>query len=421
MSITSGSRPAPGRGLALVLALGLGCGQEPSPPPEADAAPPAVSAEEQERLAGLGYVDFADVPADAARGLVVHDPALSYPGYTLVGLKALQRAVLLDPEGSEVWRWEYPFGSGRVRLMPDGDLLVVAFENRERSLARLDWHGRIRWRQPHDVHHDVAPAPGGRLLVLARRYLRHPELEALHEDLPEGEVRVREDGILALDAETGEVVEERWLDAALRARPDLFQYRPIERPKLADGEVKLDVYHANSVSWLEDSPLAERDPIYAAGNVLVTIRNQNLVAIFRWEPWELLWAWGPGELLMPHNATLLENGNLLIFDNRRGDDYSRLVELDPLSREIVWEYRAPNPEDFYSRSRGSAQRLPNGNTLVSQSDEARVFEITPEGRIVWEWRTPDLDSKGRPATFVRAIRHDAAAVDALRERLAATD
>jgi hypothetical protein len=124
---------------------------------------------------------------------------------------------------------------------------------------------------------------------------------------------------------------------------------------------------------------------------------------------------------MPHNATLLENGNLLIFDNRRGDDYSRLVELDPLSREIVWEYRAPNPEDFYSRSRGSAQRLPNGNTLVSQSDEARVFEITPEGRIVWEWRTPDLDSKGRPATFVRAIRHDAAAVDALRERLAATD
>ena len=189
-------------------------------------------------------------------------------------------------------------------------------------------------------------------------------------------------------------------------------------PKAVDGEVRLDIFHANSVSWLGDSPLAKRDPIYAAGNVLVTLRNQDLVAILRWEPWELLWAWGPGELLMPHNATLLENGNILIFDNRRGEEFSRVVELDPLRREIVWEYRAPNPEDFYSPSRGSAQRLPNGNTLVGQSDEARVFEVTPDGSIVWEWRPTDVDPNGRPATFVRAIRHETAAVDALRARFA---
>ena len=44
---------------------------------------------------------------------------------------------------------------------------------------------------------------------------------------------------------------------------------------------------------------------------------------------------------------------------------------------------------FFSATMGSVQRLPNGNTLVTESLSGRVFEITPENDVVWDYVTPD--------------------------------
>ena len=96
-----------------------------------------------------------------------------------------------------------------------------------------------------------------------------------------------------------------------------------------------------------------------------------------------LWEWGQGQLEKPHHPTLLENGNVLIFDNGNQRKYTRVVELNPVNRHIVWEYKADPPESFYTSFGGSNQRLPNGNTLIVETGKGRAFEVTKEGEVVW--------------------------------------
>jgi hypothetical protein len=94
-----------------------------------------------------------------------------------------------------------------------------------------------------------------------------------------------------------------------------------------------------------------------------------------------------------------------------------VVEVDPIAGEIVWEYRATPPPSFYSRSRGANQRLANGNTLITESDKGRAFEVTPEGEIVWEFLNPELTAKREPAVIVRMRRMEGVSFAQLEEGL----
>jgi hypothetical protein len=84
---------------------------------------------------------------------------------------------------------------------------------------------------------------------------------------------------------------------------------------------------------------------------------------------------------------------VLLFDNgshRRGQGvpYSRVIEIDPATNQIVWEYRGEPPFSFYSPVISSAERLPNGNTLICEGSAGRLFEVTPDKEIVWEYINP---------------------------------
>jgi uncharacterized protein (UPF0248 family) len=94
-----------------------------------------------------------------------------------------------------------------------------------------------------------------------------------------------------------------------------------------------------------------------------------------------------------HAPTPLPNGNVLIFDNgvHRPDDsmpYSRVIEVDPKTNEIAWKYQDSPAWNFFSPRMGGAQRLPNGNTLIAESSYGRIFEVTKEGDVVWEYVNP---------------------------------
>jgi hypothetical protein len=103
----------------------------------------------------------------------------------------------------------------------------------------------------------------------------------------------------------------------------------------------------------------------------------------------ILWSWGPGTLTYQHDPSYV-GGNLLVFDN--GIRQSRVLEIDPHSLDVRWQY---GPEKgFFTRTRGSSQRLPNGNTLIIESDSGYAFEVTPEGRTVWAFANPEIDDKG---------------------------
>jgi outer membrane protein assembly factor BamB len=396
----------------------------------------SLSEAELERLSTLGYVDYSPERVDPARsGLVAFDPERSQPGYTLYTLRSLRRAELVDWRGARVHAWEQaaPGHWDRAVLVADGGLLVVGSEHdldaagevasSRPFLRRLEPDGAIAWSLALPAHHDVAPGPGDRWSVLTRR-LR--SLPGIRSDVP-----VRDDGV-ALVSGAGTVEEERSLYQMLAADPERFRFADVEprqlkpafgdlvdgRPDLAASAARgfVDLLHANAVQWMDRPELAARSPLYAPGNLMVTLRNQDTVAIFDWQARRVVWVWGPGEIHQPHDASLLPDGHFLVFDNRRHRDWSRVVEVDPETRRIVWEYRAPTPEDFYTGTRGSAQRLANGNTLIADSDSGRGFEVTPDGAVVWDFRVPHLDTASRRATVVRMRRYDEGFVSALLAR-----
>ena len=101
-----------------------------------------------------------------------------------------------------------------------------------------------------------------------------------------------------------------------------------------------------------------------------------------------------GEISHQHAPTLLDNGNILLFDNgmhRRDGSLicrSRVLEVNPVTNEIEWEYKADPPQSFYSSLISNARRLPNGNTLICEGMKGRIFEVTMDGEIVWEYINP---------------------------------
>ena len=91
-----------------------------------------------------------------------------------------------------------------------------------------------------------------------------------------------------------------------------------------------------------------------------------------------------------HDPSMLENGNILVFDNGVRTRRSRIVELDPLTREIVWTFEGDPPAEFYSIQMGACQGLANGNVLVTESQKGRAFETTRDHQVVWEFFNPDV-------------------------------
>jgi arylsulfotransferase ASST len=101
------------------------------------------------------------------------------------------------------------------------------------------------------------------------------------------------------------------------------------------------------------------------------------------------WDLGSGQ----HAPTPLPNGNILIFDNgpHRLDEsfpFSRVIEVNPATKKIVWKYQEAIPSNFFSPRISNAQRLPNGNTLINEGWFGRFFEVTLAGEVVWEYVNP---------------------------------
>jgi hypothetical protein len=117
----------------------------------------------------------------------------------------------------------------------------------------------------------------------------------------------------------------------------------------------------------------------------------------------------------PHEGRVLPNGNVLVLDNGITTQRSRVLEIEPLSRTIVWEYQGDPPEDFFTPGRGGAVRLPGGNTLITDSNAARSFEVTSEGEVIWEFLGPHLTRKGQRLTFRRMLYYPRAHIEAILE------
>ncbi len=403
---------------ALCVLLALPACREDEPPAQTTPIQEddKALAQEIDRLRSLGYAGASEEAAEPAlNGLTRLDENRWSPGYTLFNSRNYCVAELIGLAGEVVHTWEQPKGRAwdDCMLLADGHLLVVGadrvttpdapIDDEARFVMRLTWDSEVVWKRTMFAHHDLDVLPNQELIVVTHKYERIPELKKGRETVVD---------YLTLMSVDGKVKEEKSLYDAFTSNPDVFAFNAVGAVT-AGATKRWDPFHANAVERMHHEHLFDHDPIYAAGNVLVCVRHQDAIAIIDWDTNKLVWAWGPGEIQGPHDAQVLANGNILLFDNGLWRKWSRVIELDPLTKEIVWEFRTAPQEDFYTHSGGGCQRLPNGNTLITNSDNGFAFEVTPAGDIVWEYHNPKVTLEGKRLSITRMRRYAPAFVEAI--------
>lgn len=333
----------------------------------------------------------------AGLGLRAHDATLACAGYTLfTPMTADSTVYLIDMAGNVVHTWAMPYPPGLYgRLTERGTLLYNAkiVEGSDRFIAtqpwkggallEVDWSGRVLWEVRHpDHHHDGVRLRNGNALLLC--------LAALPPDLA-----ARVQGGRAGSEYQGQMHADYLVEMTTSGEV-VWQWRcwehlsPEAHPITAIQDPRHEWTHGNTVVELPD------------GNLMLSFRYCSTVVVVDRASGEVTWELGPPTLAQQHAPTPLANGNLLIFDNgtHRVDHpvpHSRVIEVDPTTREIVWSYQEPRPMDFFSPYISNAQRLPNGNTLVCEGNFGRLFEVTPGQEVVWEYVNPYFGpTPGRP-------------------------
>ncbi len=338
--------------------------------------------DEIERLESLGYADGIH-GAIGLENVTRHDPERAFEGMNLYTSAHAATARLIDMQGKVLHEWRYAFQDvwprqargnklstfwRRTHLFENGDMLAI-YEGL--GLIKIDKGSNLLWASRVRAHHDLEVMPDGTIYVLTREAHLIPaisETRPVLEDFisvlsPDGEEQRR---ISMIDALKGSEFEEDWS----------------QRIHLGG-----DLFHTNSIEIL-DGRLADKNPAFRAGNILLSMLLLDLVCIVDPDEGRVVWGKvGPYEL--QHDPQELDNGLVMIFDNKgAGPEASRILEMDPATWETVWSYEGTEEEPFFSQTCGLAQRLPNGNTLITESDFGRAFEVTRGGDVVWEFYNP---------------------------------
>lgn len=176
---------------------------------------------------------------------------------------------------------------------------------------------------------------------------------------------------------------EETLDLYRTGRYQGERRRALSRLRQLPGS-PCDVLHTNTLELLDAHPAG----LWRRGDVLVCVREIDTIAVLDLARGTVRWQWGPASLSGPHQPSMLPDGRILVFDNGVAARRSRVVVVDPISREIVWAWTAEPPGSFFCPLAGGRELLPNGNVLVTNSTAGAAFEVTPDQRVGWELTLP---------------------------------
>ena len=327
---------------------------------------------------------------------------------------------LIDMKGEIVHRWEVETSlQSYCKLLEDGNLMYPTHDRSEiargnAGLYELDPDSNIVWKLNCRIDHDCQMMDNGNILI-------HNITENFHPEISKG--MKRHPYIVEINRNK-ELVwewkgEEHYKDLKEHLSPEGWEHI-VER---VHGEFRFDWAHNNTTQIITENATNEKEKaegeneIFKPGNIIFSYRSLDVIGVIDKETDDIIWAWGPGELDGQHKPHMLENGNILIFDNGTLRGYSRVIELNPLTEEIEWEYTASPKENFLSRYISGAQRLPNGNTLICEGAKAHLFEVTENKEVVWDFTNPYRYIENEKRNIYRCLRYSPEYVEPLLERI----
>jgi hypothetical protein len=325
-------------------------------------------------------------------------PGASEPGHAVY---------LIDMHGEIAHQWEVRTSvQSYCRLMPDGKLLYPTHDRSEVArgtcgLREIDRDGDVLWQFRCRIDHDFQVLESGNYLIhtitdnmcpaLGPELKRHPYF-----------IEVTRDKELVWEWRG----EEHFAELEDLLTPEQWRF-VIDRTR---NEFAFDWAHNNTCQVVGPNATWEKEKadgapqLFKPGTIIISYRSLDVIAAIDRNTGAIVWAWGPGEIDGQHKPHMLANGNILLFDNGTLRGYSRVIELDPTTGRIAWEYTAEPRESFLSKYISSAQRLPNGNTLICEGGSSRLFEVTPQKEIVWEY-VHAYEREGRRSSVYRCLRY----------------
>ncbi|MDO1499793.1 aryl-sulfate sulfotransferase [Winogradskyella maritima] len=335
----------------------------------------------------------------------------------------------------------------------------ITFGGQGGVIEIFDWDGTMTWQYFYDTpqipgvrqHHDIYPMPNGNVLILAATIVSESEALALGRDpslLPEGRLyneRILEVTPSGLNGAT-EVWQWNIIDHVVSDCDDMGTNCGM----VADNPRKLDInfvnggsgganwLHINSVQYnenLDQIILSSRNlsEIYIIDHSTTTAEAATSSGGTYGQGGDFLWRWGNPQSYdqgteadrqlfgqhYPHIIPdgLTDAGKLIIYNNGNGRDplfsevdilslpqtvtgfydYTPGTAYGPTSPDYTYE-DPTDPTDFFSAILSSAQRLPNGNTLICEGINGRFFEIDAMENMVWEYISPVNSNTGAIAS-----------------------
>jgi len=347
-------------------------------------------------------------PSVYPKGTTIYKPDKCCNGYTLKWER--NKVSLIDMNGRITHKWttpadKIPDGIQRARLLENGNILVQKGLGASTTggLEEYDWDGKMVWRyipqgkSPHKEllgpHHDVFRKPNGNTLLICREAMPVECMKKITEHSLKDATVIYPDVILEVTPDN-EILWE-WHG---------YKYLNVnEMPGWQGGQYKTTKYdwmHTNTVQALPKNKWYDKgDKRFKPGNVMISCRHLDTLYIVDRDTKKIVWSYTGdyvGGLSGQHDSHMIEKGipgegNIIIFDNGaspRKDfvaghaNRSYAIEINPTTKQVVWKYENKH---FHSSYTSSVQRLQNGNTLICEQDGNRIFEVTKNGEIVWEY------------------------------------
>lgn len=363
--------------------------------------------------------------------------AEAFNGYMLV--ESFPSNYLIDNCGEIVNQWNVAGTDNHVKLLPNGNILYI----RNNEIVEKNWNditvkSWVNTRVDLLLEYEVISMPSGNWLALVRKSFSSAEFTEAGYDLSSG-FPTQVDGVIEVDPATGEIVWEWYIiDHVIQERSAALNNYGV----VADNPQLLNMDAISDFDWnfQESFMINGFDYNPSLDQIVLSVRKMSEIVIIdhsttteeaaghtggiSGKGGDIIYRWGNPQnygrgdasdryLFFQHNPNWItegeHEGKIICYNNgldRPGSDYynnysqvpiinTPLTDIGdytlidgsafaPLEPTVEYSRIASNTE-FYSSYTSGAEMLPNSNVYITEGASGRLFEVNPEGDIVWEY------------------------------------